>query len=117
MNYKQRDLVLVKFPFTDLTGFKVRPALIISNSSVHKSKDYIIMMITTQKIGGSFGVAFDNTDLTIPLKAPVTKGYIYTKKLAVLDESIIYKKISEFQNLTKFQNILDLHIDNIALED
>lgn len=117
MNYKQRDLVLVKFPFTDLTGFKVRPAVIISNSIVHKSKDYIIMMVTTQIIGGSFGIAFDNADLITPLKPPVTKGYIYTKKLAVLDESLIYKKISEFDNLPKFQSILDQHIKSITLEE
>ncbi|MCC9042443.1 hypothetical protein LNQ81_07005 [Myroides sp. M-43] len=75
------------------------------------------MMVTTQVIGGSFGIAFDNTDLITPLKPPVTKGYIYTKKLAVLDESLIYKKISEFNNIVKFQSILDQHINSIALEE
>ncbi|WP_286389587.1 type II toxin-antitoxin system PemK/MazF family toxin [Myroides marinus] len=117
MEYKQRDLVLVKFPFTDLTGFKVRPALIISNSSVNKSNDYLIMMITTQHIGGSFGIEFDNDDLTTPLKPPITKAYIYTKKLALLDKTIIHKKISTLKNLSKFQNIIEQHISSITLEE
>lgn len=29
--YEQRDIVLVPFPYSDLTGAKQRPALIVSN--------------------------------------------------------------------------------------
>ena len=43
---KKGDMVLVKFPFTDLSSKKLRPALIMSDES--KSKDFILAFITTQ---------------------------------------------------------------------
>ena len=40
------DIVLVKFPFTNISGEKLRPALIITEES--KFKDFILAFITTQ---------------------------------------------------------------------
>lgn len=54
MKYNQRDIVLVNYPFTDLKGSKVRPALIISNKRVNKTGDYIFIMITSQKLRENF---------------------------------------------------------------
>ncbi len=43
------DVVLVPFPFTDQSGTKKRPAVIVSNSGYHASRsDLIIMTITSQ---------------------------------------------------------------------
>ena len=45
---KQRDIILVPFPFTDLTNSKRRPALIISNNKFNKeSGDVIVCAITS----------------------------------------------------------------------
>lgn len=41
---KKGDIVLIPFPFSDLTGEKLRPALIISSSSL----DISVCFITTQ---------------------------------------------------------------------
>lgn len=45
--YKFGTIVLVPFPFTDLTSTKVRPALIVSRSEP-KAKDLILAFITSQ---------------------------------------------------------------------
>lgn len=43
------DVVLVPFPFTDQTGAKKRPAVVVSSSSYHAGRrDLIIMAITSQ---------------------------------------------------------------------
>lgn len=43
------DVVLVPFPFTDQSGAKKRPAVIVSSSGYHASRrDLVIMAITSQ---------------------------------------------------------------------
>ncbi len=46
--YEQRDIVLIPFPYSDLTGAKKRPALIISNSQINKGEDRICCLITSK---------------------------------------------------------------------
>lgn len=45
--FDQRDIVLVPFPYSDLTGSKQRPALIISNNKLNKSEDRLCCLITS----------------------------------------------------------------------
>jgi len=47
MKYNQRDIVLVPFPYSDLTAIKQRPALIISNKKLNKSQDRMCCLITS----------------------------------------------------------------------
>ena len=46
--YKFGDVVLVPFPFTDQTGAKKRPAIIVSSGAYHqRRRDVIIMAVTS----------------------------------------------------------------------
>lgn len=38
----------IKFPFGDASSDKLRPALIISNDTINKTGDYLLMQITTR---------------------------------------------------------------------
>jgi mRNA interferase MazF len=40
MKYKKGDIVIIGFPFSELSSTKKRPALIISNDTVNKTGDY-----------------------------------------------------------------------------
>ena len=44
--YKKGSIILVPFPFTDLSGNKVRPAVIISDGKV--GNDVVVVFITSQ---------------------------------------------------------------------
>ena len=46
--YKQRDIVLIPFPYTDLTGTKLRPAVIISNKRLNETEDRMCCLITSK---------------------------------------------------------------------
>ncbi len=53
-SYDFGDLVLVPFPFTDQTGAKNRPAVVVSSSTLHReSVDLIMAAVTTQPRSGS----------------------------------------------------------------
>lgn len=47
IRYNQRDVVLIPFPYSDLTGVKLRPALILSNAKLNKTEDRICCLITS----------------------------------------------------------------------
>jgi mRNA interferase MazF len=49
-DYKRQDIVLINFGFSDGTGFKKRPALIISSDSYHSSRREIIVAAITSNI-------------------------------------------------------------------
>ena len=49
--YKRGDVVLVPFPFTDLSSSKRRPALIISSDSFNASNQDVILVAITSQIG------------------------------------------------------------------
>ena len=49
-NYNFGDIVLLQFPFTDLTTTKKRPAVIISSFEYNSKRPDIIVMAVTSRI-------------------------------------------------------------------
>jgi mRNA interferase MazF len=48
-SYKRGEVVLVPFPFTDLTSVKQRPALVISSDALNQKRpDILVAAITSQ---------------------------------------------------------------------
>ncbi len=47
---KKGDVVLVTFPFTDLSSVKVRSALIISNDSYNEIQDDTVLFLITSNV-------------------------------------------------------------------
>jgi mRNA interferase MazF len=90
--YKQGDIVIVKFPFTDGSQFKKRPALIISNSKINSSEDFLLVQITS-KINND-GLSLDINKEGCLQELPL-KSYIRLHKIFTIHKSLILSKISE----------------------
>jgi mRNA interferase MazF len=45
-SYSKDDIILVRYPFSDLSGSKVRPAVVVN--AQHVSKDLIIVPLTSK---------------------------------------------------------------------
>jgi len=92
--YEQMEIVLIPFPYSDLTGFKKRPALIISNSKLNKTEDRICCLVTSQKT--SQGIAIERKNFEegkLPFKSWVKPQRIFT-----INEKIIIKKICKLNS-------------------
>jgi mRNA interferase MazF len=54
-NYSRGEVVLVRYPFSDLSGSKIRPAVIIN--APHTSKDVLILPLTSKTRYGGYDYA------------------------------------------------------------
>jgi len=50
MLYQRGDILLVPFPFSDLSATKVRPAVVISSGHYHSTQPDILLAAITSKI-------------------------------------------------------------------
>ncbi len=54
---------MIKFPFSDHVGFKIRPALVVSNSKFNRGDNVVVVAISSQKSNDAFSVGLNNRDL------------------------------------------------------
>ena len=65
ISLKQRDLVLVPFPFSDRSGQKVRPAVVVSNDRYNKKgSDIILCAVTTNCTPSVYSLLINSKDLS-----------------------------------------------------
>ena len=76
-NYSKNDVVLVRYPFSDLSGSKVRPAVVVH--APHVSQDVFIVPLTS-RVTGLFAGEFVLADWSAAgLNAPTAvKRGLYT---------------------------------------
>ena len=75
-------VVLVPFPFTDLSGSKRRPALVLSPDGFHR-EDLILCAITSQALGipGRWDIRLGASDLlgaSLPKPSLILAGKLFT---------------------------------------
>ncbi len=109
---KQRDIVLVPFPFSDKSGSKVRPALIVSNDTFNKtSGDIVICAITSNLKQTQYSLIIDQKDIetgelydtsTIKVEsiAKINKSFVL-KTVATLKKQAFAKVVTMLNELIK----------------
>jgi mRNA interferase MazF len=101
------DVVIVPFPFSDLTQTKRRPALVIANLT---GDDLILCQITSQNITDSYAVSLTNADFNTG--GLNQNSNIRPSRLFTADKQIILYKAGQIkpeklnQVITKIINIL-----------
>jgi mRNA interferase MazF len=94
--YNQGDIVLVRFPFSDLSSSKIRPVLIISNDSYNqKYLDVVVCGITSNLHPTDYSIFIDQNDLEMGLLK--SKSKIKVDAITALEKSIFLKTIGKIK--------------------
>ena len=95
--FRQKDIVLIPFPYSDLTGSKQRPALILSNETL-KGDDEICCLITSNPKSGGMKIeekCFNEGKLPF-------SSFVKPERLFTINSKIIRKKLGSITN--RFHN-------------
>ena len=107
MKYNRGTLVLVPFPFTDLSATKRRPALVISPDRFNEKSEDLILVAVTSKFPPELSeieIPLENVDLKegiLPKRSVVRLAKIFT-----MHSGLIKKKAGSLKD-QKIQEILD----------
>jgi len=109
---EQRDLLLVPFPFSDQSGKKVRPVIVISNNDFNKSsEDIIVIGVTSNITKNRYSVSLSNNDLDEGKLMDLC--CIKVENILKLDKNLIIKKIGKI-NEKKFDEVMSILLDIIS---
>jgi len=94
--FKKGTIILIPFPFTDLSFTKVRPALIISANTI-KGDDIVVAFISslkTKKLQKT-DIALSFTDSNFKKTGLKNNSLIKIDKIATLDKKIVIGELGE----------------------
>ena len=99
------DVVVVPFPFSDLTHSKRRPALVVAEL---EGDDLILCQITSQRIRDGYAVSIEGRDFedgTLRQKSNVRSNRIFTA-----DRHIILYRVGSL-NSSRIDEVIDRIVD------
>ena len=105
MIVNQRDIILVPFPYSDMSQVKKRPSIIVSNHYYNsKNMDVICCAVTSNPKNYDKSVEIVNEDLDNgELKYD---SRVKPTKISTLDKRIIIKKLAQL-NIAKSKEIVE----------
>ena len=103
--YKRGDIVLVPFPFTDLSSSKRRPALIVSPDWFNSSNQDLVLVAITSQIGDDpRSVLLDETDFVggkLPKRSMAKLAKVFTIHAALIGKRICAITESKLEEILK----------------
>ena len=91
-SYKLGDIVLANFRFTDDTGSKSRPALVVSSEKYQKSRGDVIVVAITSNTSRAF---FGDTPLNGWEKAGLLYPSFVSGVVRTVHQDLIIRKLGE----------------------
>ena len=103
MNIRQKEILLVRFPFTDLQRFKQRPVLVLSNDDFNKkTEDIVVCAITSNLRQREYSVIITNNDLE---EGKLRRdSLIKVTHIATISKDIVIKSVGRL-NDNAFSNV------------
>ena len=97
-NIEQRSVILVHFPFTDLSGAKKRPALIVSCAEFNrKNEDIICCLITSNLDDTQHSIKINNNDMEegfLEFDSKIKPHRIFT-----VHKKLVYKQLGKLNSI------------------
>ena len=101
---EQRHILLVPFPFSDQTGQKIRPVLVVSNNEYNKGKDLVVCGVTSSIKEEKYRLTIGNSDMESGNL--FSKSSIKADSILKIDKMLIIKEIGLIKKTT-FAKVLD----------
>ncbi len=89
--FKRGDIVLLPFPFSNATGAKRRPALVLAELPFYGGMDYLVCMISSKKTSDPHSIELQPSDLVIGRLA--VQSYLRPLYLFGAEGDIIVRRI------------------------
>lgn len=104
--YRQRDILLTRFPFSDLVGSKVRPVLVLSNDTYNRRfSDILICAITGSPRTHQYAASLTAKDLEQgELKV---ESKVRADTITSIEQEIVLKKIGRVKK-EKYRQVVSL---------
>ena len=102
------DVVVIHFPFTDLSGNKKRPAFVVADLS---GEDIIVCQITSKYKSDSFALPIDANDF-ISGNLPI-ESFIRPNKIFTVDKNLILTTAGHLSE-TKIRDAVNTIIEIIS---
>jgi len=106
VTYRQRDILLTRFPFSDLIGAKVRPVLVLSNDSYNRRHaDLLVCAITSSPRSHEYATSVITGDLEQGVLKVDSK--VRADTVTSVEQGIILKRIGRVGK-PKYQQVITL---------
>ena len=95
------SVVLIPFPFSDLSQSKIRPALVLANA---ERSDWILCQITSKPYADQRAVRLDQTDFAsggLELTSYVRPGKLFTANEALMIETVGWLRTDKLRVILK----------------
>ncbi len=95
MNYDFGDIILVPFPFTDQTGTKKRPAVIVSSSQYNSSRQDLVLMAITSQIKKP--LRFGEIEIVEWQTAGLLKSSVIKPVLTTIENKLVLRGLGKLE--------------------
>jgi mRNA interferase MazF len=101
--FSRGDIVILPFPFSDATGAKLRPSLVLAELPFLGGMDYLVCMISSNKTSDPHSLEILPSDLTKgrlavqsylrPLYLFGTEGNVIVRRIGVVNPALLSRVV------------------------